>query len=63
MKARRYFVSFVNIYEGKQRFSHRTILWHNDFKLDDVCKKLEEWNKCSDVVILFFKEMEDYELE
>lgn len=51
------------MHEGNQRTSHRVLIWNDDFSIDKVVRFLEEENNCSQVVILFFKELEDYEQE
>jgi len=58
---RRYFISFLNKHEGNQRTSHRVLIWNGDFMIDEAVKFLEKENNCSEVVILYFKELEDYE--
>lgn len=60
---RRYFVSFMNKKDGQLRYSFRIVnLSEGIFNMRDVIDFLKAENKCSEIVILFFKELKKYEL-
>ncbi len=58
---RRYFVSFMNEFEGKLRHSSRELNWVGDFVFKEVQEFLDKENNCKNSTIVFFKELEKYE--
>lgn len=61
MKRRRYYIAFVNIFEGNVRTSSRELYWDGDFIFEEVHEFLDKKNDCINSTIIFFKELKKYE--
>ena len=62
-KERRYFISFMDKENGELRYSFRILTFSKGvFNIKEIIKHLEKEEGISDIVIMFFKELTDYEI-